>query len=48
MFKAAALSVIGIPVKERKVVSAYQAFSLYREWYHEREPGQVKMVEVFM
>jgi hypothetical protein len=35
MFKVEAVCIIGIPVKERIVESAYQAFYLYRGWYHE-------------
>jgi hypothetical protein len=35
MFKVEAVCIIGIPVKEREVENAYQAFSLYKRWYYE-------------
>jgi hypothetical protein len=41
MFKVEAVCVVGIPVKKREVVSAYQALCLYRGWYHERYVMQV-------
>jgi hypothetical protein len=41
MFQIKAVDIVGIPVKEREVESAYQAFYLYRGWYHERRVARV-------
>jgi hypothetical protein len=41
MFQIKAVDIVGIPVKERVVESAYQAFYLYRGWYHERRVARV-------
>src|ERR1035438_6280028 len=41
MFQIKAVDSVGIPVKKREVEDSYQAFCLYRGWYHERYVARV-------